>query len=149
MIVREGVEGLDEQLSLFLLEMHVADRAVGDASAGVERIDHALGRRTLAKLRLQHPKHIGCDTIQFELRGVSQASFALNLFGVFASQTHFEQFALLRQRLLDGSDDLGHGGAAAAGEGDHMPIAGDVDASAVVGSGNQTGAMVVEKFRMD
>ena len=140
---------LDEQLAFPLFEVHLAQGSEGNAAAGVKRVDHPLGGRTILKLGLQHPKHIGGNSIQFELRGVSQPALSLDFLDVLASQVHLEQLALLRQRLLDRTDDFGHGGTAFAGEGNHVPVAGDIDSGLIMGPGNQSSAVVGEQFRVD
>lgn len=149
MIVRESVEGLNEKLAFFLLDVNVADRAKRNPTAGVEGVDHPFGRGALSQLGLQHPEHIGGDPFQFELRRIPQAPFALKFFHVFATQIHLDQFALLRQGLLERADDFRHRRATAARKRDDVTVAGDVDASAIVTSSNQTRPMVGEKLRMD
>ena len=149
MIVWERVEGLNEELAIPLLEMHVADSAKRNAPAGIERIDHSFWGRAMLQLVLQHPKHIGRDMIEFKLGAVSQASFALDFLHIFSTQAHLKQFALLRKRLLEGTDNFSHGGSATACESDHMTIAGNIHTGAVVSSSDQPGSMIGEQLWVD
>lgn len=143
------MEGLDLELPFPLFDMNVADRAKRNAATGIEGMDHSFGGWTVLQLVLQHPKHIGGDVIQFELGMVLHPPLPLDFFDVFASQVHFEQFALLGKGLLEGADDLGHGGAAAAGESNDVSVAGDIDSGSVMRSRDQPCSVIREQFGMD
>jgi len=131
-VIWKGMEGLDSQLAFTGLDVDEADRAEGDTAAGVERMNHFVAGTAALELVLQHPEHIGGNVLEFEARGVFQPPFTVEFFGIFSSQIEGEQSPLLRKRLLDRSYHFGDGGTSAAGEVNHMAVAGDIDSSSVV-----------------
>ena len=148
-IVRECVEGLDQQLPFSGLHVHEADGTKGNPSAGVECVDQFVLGRAVLELILQHPEHLCGDLFELKFRAVSQAPFALNLLDVSASQEHRHELALLGECLLERPDDLRERRAAAACEANQMPIAGDVDPSPIVASCDRTRFVRLQKLRMD
>lgn len=140
------MERLHEKLAFTLLQVDVADGSEGNAATGVKGMDHAIGRAAALELVLKHPKHVCRDVVQFELGMVAQSTFPLQFFDVLASQVELKQFALLRQGLLKGSDNFGNRRPSTARKGDHVSVAGNVDASSIVLAFDQAGAVIDEQF---
>lgn len=143
-VIGKSVEGLDGQLAFAGLDMDEADGAEGDTAAGIERMNHFVAGTAALELVLQHPEHIRGNVLEFEARGVFQPPFTVELFGIFSSQIEGEQTSLLRKRLLDRSYHFGDGGTSAAGEVNHVAVAGDIDTSSVVFPFERTRAMRFE-----
>lgn len=131
MIVREGVEGLNEHLVFAFFDMEIADRAVGDATAGIEGLKKLLVALGSLQLGLYHPKHIGRHRFPFAFRGVTNDGVSIDFLVELRPKRRGDDTTSLRQELLAGAEDFGDH-QMPADKGDHMSVTCDIDSSRVV-----------------